>query len=128
MQKHGLLEKLLPNPSARGKYYERLAKRYLRKQGLRHFQENVSSRFGEIDLIARDGETLVFIEVRYRQRVSHGSAVATVTTKKQQKIRLTAQHFLQKNGLTNRMPCRFDVIGITGSHDEPVFQWIKNAF
>jgi len=111
-----------------GRYYEQKAKEYLLKQGLSDFRENFHSRFGEIDLIAKDDDTLVFIEVRYRQYVDHGSALATVTRKKQQKIRMTAQHFLQKNGLTNRMPCRFDVLGMTGQHDKLCIQWIRNAF
>jgi len=79
-----------------GRYYEQKAKEYLLKQVLSDFRENFHSRFGEIDLIAKDDDTLVFIEVRYRQYVDHGSALATVTRKNNKKIRMTAQHFLQK--------------------------------
>lgn len=114
--------------NSKGGYFEARARRFLEQQGLRDFRPNYHSRHGEIDLIARDGDVLVFVEVRYRQAMEHGSPLATVTFRKQQKIRRTAQHFLQKNGLTNRMPCRFDVVGISGSMDEPEFQWIKNAF
>lgn len=116
------------NRQQKGRYFEDKARRFLQKQGLKDFQANYSSRYGEIDMIARDGNTLVFIEVRYRESSSHGSALATVNFHKQHKIRLTAQHFLQKNGLTNRMPCRFDVVGITGNESKLDFQWIKNAF
>lgn len=121
-----------------GKYYEAKARDYLRKQGLKEFQFNFHSRYGEIDLIATDKDTLVFIEVRYRKNQDHGGALATVNIHKQKKIIKTAQHFLQKKGLTNKIPCRFDVIGITGkvtdraysmeSIDNLEFQWIKNAF
>jgi len=112
----------------KGRYYEALARDFLKSRGLKDFRFNIRSRFGEIDLVARDGETLVFVEVRYRQGNSHGSAVATVNLRKQQKIRKTAQYFLQKNGLTNRMPCRFDVIGIMDYAGKAEFNWIKNAF
>lgn len=123
---------------SKGRFYEARAKDYLKKQGLREFQFNYHSRYGEIDLIAKDRETLVFIEVRYRKKQKHGSAAATVNFHKQQKLIKTAQHYLQKNGLTNQVPCRFDVIGITGNVSESTFsmkykdnlefQWIKNAF
>lgn len=112
----------------RGRSFEAQAKAFLKQQGLKAFHMNFTSRCGEIDIIARDGETLVFVEVRYRKNQDHGSAVATVDFHKQQKIIRTAQHFLQKNGLTNKMPCRFDVVGITGSGNSLEFQWIKNAF
>lgn len=123
---------------SKGKYYEGKARDYLKSQGLKEFQFNFHSRYGEIDLIATDKDTLVFIEVRYRKNQDHGRAAATVNIHKQKKIIKTAQHFLQKKGLTNKIPCRFDVIGITGkdtdsayngeSKDNLEFQWIKNAF
>ena len=111
-----------------GKFYELKAREYLKRRGLKDFLPNYHSRFGEIDLIARDGDVLVFIEVRYRKNQSYGSAAASVEFYKQKKIIRTVQHFLQKKGLNNRMPCRFDVIGITGSDEKLEFQWIKNAF
>jgi len=114
--------------TGKGKQFEVLARQFLRKQGLKQFQLNFHSRFGEIDLIALDADVLVFIEVRYRKNTDHGAAAATVNFHKQQKIIRTAQHYLQKSGLTNKMPCRFDVIGISGSVDALEIQWIKNAF
>lgn len=112
----------------KGRYYESLARKFLQARGFRDFTFNVRSRFGEIDLVARDGDVLVFVEVRYRQCSSHGSPMATVDYRKQRKIIKTAQYFLQKNGLTNRMPCRFDVVGITENAGKHEFHWIKNAF
>ena len=112
----------------RGKQFERLAGQHLQQRGLSLLATNYHTRFGEIDIIARDGDCLVFVEVRFRADVSHGSPVATVTPAKQEKIRRTALNFLQKHGLTNKMPSRFDVVGITGSLKVPSFRWIKNAF
>ena len=112
----------------KGAYFEVLARDFLAAQGLTDFRSNYLCRCGEIDLIARDGECLVFVEVRYRQASAHGSPVATVTRSKQQKIRRAAQLFLQKHGLTNRMPCRFDVVGINDGAGGPEIRWIKNAF
>ena len=114
--------------TGKGRQFEVLARKFLGRQGLKQFQLNFHSRFGEIDLIARDADILVFIEVRYRKNTDHGDAAATVNFHKQQKIIRTARHYLQKNGLTNKMPCRFDVIGISGSVDALDIQWIKNAF
>ena len=113
---------------AKGGFYEALAGDFLSRQGLKKIRYNYRARFGEIDLIAEDGEVLVFVEVRYRQDAGHGSPAATVDFRKQRKIIRTAQYFLQKYGLTNRMPCRFDVIGITGKPGATEIQWIKNAF
>jgi len=124
--KSGLSRHLIT--TGKGKQFEVLARQFLRKQGLKQFQLNFHSRFGEIDLIALDADVLVFIEVRYRKNTDHGAAAATVNFHKQQKIIRTAQHYLQKSGLTNKMPCRFDVIGISGSVDALEIQWIKNAF
>lgn len=112
----------------KGRAGEALAHQFLQARGLRDFRFNVRSRFGEIDLVARDGDTLVFVEVRYRRNASHGSPVATVDIHKQRKIIKTARFYLQKHGLTNRMPCRFDVVGITENAGQPEFLWIKNAF
>ena len=112
----------------KGRFYETRAMRFLKRQGFRDFQTNFHSRHGEIDLIARHGEVLVFIEVRYRESSDHGSPLATVDYSKQRKIRLAARHFLQKNGLTDRIPCRFDVIGITGGDGNLEYHWIRNAF
>lgn len=112
----------------RGQQFERLAGKHLQQHGLSLVATNIHSRYGEIDIIARDGDCLVFVEVRFRAGTSHGSPAATVTPAKQEKIRRTALHFLQKHGLTNRMPTRFDVVGITGSLEQPLIRWIKNAF
>lgn len=112
----------------KGRHYEHLAREFLRRQGLTDFRCNVRSRYGEIDLVARDGDVMVFIEVRYRTRAGHGSPAATVTPAKQKKIITTARYFLQKHGLTNKVACRFDVVGISGSGSQLAYRWIRNAF
>jgi putative endonuclease len=70
-------------------------------------------------------ETLVFVEVRYRQSSHFGSAAESVTVSKQRKLLLTAKHYLQKSGMDR--PCRFDVVGIGGKKQTEI-EWIQNAF
>jgi putative endonuclease len=100
----------------------------LRKAGLRLVLKNFQCRMGEIDLIMWDGDTLVFVEVRYRQDKSHGSAIETITQQKQRKILRTARLYLQQQALYDKVPCRIDVVGLTGNPGKPDFDWIKNAF
>ncbi|WP_323845070.1 YraN family protein [Microbulbifer magnicolonia] len=107
-----------------GARMEEAAARYLQAAGLTVIARNYRSRRGEIDLIANDGDTLVFAEVRYRSNNRFGTAGATVDRRKQQKLLATAQSYLLQNKLD--CPCRFDVIAIEG--DVQNIQWIKNAF
>lgn len=121
---------LLSDKRAFGRTQEANAVRYLRAQGLTLLCSNFHSRYGEIDLVMADGDTLVFVEVRFRRSELYGGALATVTQPKQRKIRLTAAHYLQSRPQYEACPCRFDVIGIglgTAS-DKPSIDWIKNAF
>lgn len=106
-----------------GKEAEQRAAEILRGHGLREVCRNYLCRGGEIDLIMRDGEQLVFVEVRYRSRSDYGSAAESVNRKKQQRLTLAALHYLQKSGHTG--PCRFDVLAIDGKQ-EP--HWLKDAF
>ncbi len=105
-----------------GNRAEQLALRYLLKQGLKHLESNFRSRYGEIDLIMLDQETLVFIEVRYRKQSFHGGAAASVDRHKQQKLLKTGLSYLQKH--TPEAVCRFDVIAI---EEKGKLQWIRNA-
>ena len=90
---------------------EELAGRFLEKSGYRIVARNFRCRLGEIDIIARDGETLVFIEVKTRTGAAFGSPAAAVTMKKQRQIGRAAQWYLAENGLFET-PARFDVIAI----------------
>ena len=108
----------------KGSEAETLARRYLEQHGLHTVEQNVHSRFGEIDLIMREETTLLFVEVRYRSSQQFGGAVASIDRKKQQRLIATAQHYLQRN--PHQGPCRFDVIAIS---DAPItIEWLKNAF
>jgi putative endonuclease len=103
---------------------EQLVCRYLQAKGLQLIQRNFFSRYGEIDLIMRDNDTLVFVEVRYRKNRQYGGAAASVTHAKQQRIIKTALHFQQKNASDNAM--RFDVVAVEGNIAK--IEWIQNAF
>lgn len=106
-----------------GKEAEQLAAQHLQRQGLREVCRNYHCRGGEIDLIMRDGEQLVFVEVRYRSRSRFGGAAESVNAGKQQRLTLAAQHYLQKTAFKG--PCRFDVVAIDG--DAPP-KWLQDAF
>ena len=101
--------------------------RWLEKQGFGIEVRNYHSRFGEIDIIARNSQYIVFVEVKTRESGSMVSAVEAVTMNKQRKILLTAQLYLQKS------PCalqpRFDVAAVTTQHGDPMgLQYFANAF
>ena len=94
-----------------GSYYEEMAKDYLIKQGYDILYNNFRSRFGEIDIIARDDAYIVFIEVKYRKNTTYGYPREAVTFAKQKRIyRLAAYYMLKRYG--KEVKCRFDVIEI----------------
>lgn len=104
---------------------ERKAQQYLQGQGLKFVQRNFRVKGGEIDLIMRDVDTLVFVEVRYRRSSEYGSAKASITQSKQWRVRKAATLYLQRH--YKQLPtCRFDAVCIDG--DKPQIQWIKSAF
>lgn len=115
--------------SRKGAHYEAEALTFLQEQGLTLVQANYRCKLGEIDLVMQDSLGLVFVEVRYRQQSSHGSAIATVDYHKQRKIRNAARQFLLFHRLHERVSCRFDVIGLDHkTAGKPSIHWIKNAF
>lgn len=107
-----------------GKDAEQLACEFLQQNGLLLICRNYCCRLGEIDLIMQDDETLVMVEVRYRNSDKYGSALESVTRKKQQRIISAAQTYLSEEKIYNS-PIRFDVIAISGNNP---LQWITNAF
>jgi len=111
-----------------GAQWERTAESFLRSHGLKLLQRNFSSRFGEIDLIMEDEETVVFIEVKYRAQSRHGSGAEAVTFQKQARISRTAAWFLAKNPHRAEQFCRFDVISIDPLKTDQGINWIKDAF
>lgn len=121
----------------KGQLTERLAAEFLKKQGIIIIDQNYTCRGGEIDLIGNDNSTYLFIEVRFRKHLQYGSPLESVDGKKQKKIITAATHYLQKHRLTDRVNCRFDVIGLTlkRTSTQPStaigdyqIDWVKQAF
>lgn len=108
-----------------GAQAEQWAAQYLQQQGLKLIAQNYRSRFGEIDLIMRDGAALVFIEVRLRRNADFGGAAASIDAHKQQRIIRTAQQYLA--GLAHTPPCRFDAVLLDDVQGHNM-QWLRNAF
>ncbi|MFO7648099.1 MULTISPECIES: YraN family protein [Halomonas] len=111
---------------ARGEAIERHAAAWLVERGLVLEAVNQHAKGGEIDLVMRDGEVLVFVEVRHRADTRHGHPLETVTPAKQRRLIRAARFYLQRNGLS--CPCRFDVLAVTGHPPALEFEWVDNAF
>jgi putative endonuclease len=111
-----------------GAQWEKTAESFLCSQGLKLLQRNFSSRFGEIDLIMEDGNTVVFVEVKYRHSSQHGSGAEAVTFHKQGRISRTAAWYLAKNPHKAEQICRFDVISMNPQKTDKGINWIKSAF
>ncbi len=94
---------------------------YLKQAGLKLVQKNFSCKGGELDLIMRDGKTLVFVEVRKRASMQFGGAIASITPVKQRKMQHAAQVFLLQ--FKQQPPCRFDVIAIEAG----TIHWLQNV-
>ncbi|RMG57313.1 MAG: YraN family protein [Gammaproteobacteria bacterium] len=105
-----------------GQAAERRARAHLERHGLRCEAVNWHCRHGELDLVMRDGDTIVFVEVRYRSRAAYGGAAASIDPRKQQKLLRAARHYLA--GLGTQPPARFDVVAIEGDR----LHWIVDAF
>ncbi len=106
---------------------ESVARVFLERKGLRFVERNFRSRFGEIDLIMRDGEVLVFVEVRHRRSSRFGTAAETVDRRKQHKLIRTAEYYLHRHPALAERPCRFDVIA-TSTPEGQIDRWIQEAF
>ena len=116
------------NENNKGFDAEKLAVTYLANLGLKLVARNYHCRFGELDLIMKEANTLVFIEVRLRSNAKFGSAGASITPQKQQKLIAVAQHFLQQHGQAHGNPaCRFDAI-LMDKADLQHIEWVRNAF
>ncbi len=106
---------------------ENLARDFLKEKGFKILEENYRTRWGELDLIARDGETLVFVEVKTRSQKRFGSPLEAVTEDKRRRIIRMARTYLLEKGLQDPA-ARFDVIGIDLAEGAPRIDWIPNAF
>ena len=107
---------------------ERLAAKTLKAKGYRILARNCRSRWGEIDLIAMDGNTIVFVEVKTRSEQTQGRPEEAVTATKQKQISRAAAAWLQRNRL-NHHHCRFDVIAIVWrTGEDPLIDHFQSAF
>ena len=113
----------MPGKRYNGTEAELDAQHYLQTQGLQPLTRNHRCRGGEIDLVMRHADALVFVEVRLRRNPAYGGALASVDRRKQQRLVRAAQHYLQHNPWPG--PCRFDVVGIDAAGH---YSWIRNAF
>ena len=103
---------------------ELIAARYLEQRGLKLLTQNYRCPFGEIDLVMRDKDVLVFVEVRLRRNTSFGGAAFSITEAKRARISRTAEHYLQRHG---NVACRFDVI-LMREVEANTVEWLVNAF
>lgn len=110
-----------------GKTGETIAARYLKKNGYRILSQNYRNTFGEIDIIAKEKDTLVFVEVKSRTSGHFGSPKDAVTPKKQRQISKVALAYLKTTD-QGRAKARFDVVTVTADAPKPAVDIIKNAF
>jgi len=115
------------NTRQHGETAERFAQHWLESRGLTCIETNYHCRFGEIDLVMRDHNTVVFVEVRLRKHRDYGGAAASVDSRKQRKLRLAAEHYIATRGLSARQVCRIDVIALQTAADGWDVDWLENA-
>jgi putative endonuclease len=108
----------------RGVPAEGLAAAFLEREGLRIVERNYRCRFGEIDLVARSGPVLVFVEVRARSSEAFGGAAGSITGTKRRRLVAAARHYLARHRVDRA--CRFDVVLVRGR--EGAIEWLADAF
>lgn len=109
--------------SAPGRWAEDAALDFLRRKGMKLLQRNYRCRFGEIDLVMRDGQATVFVEVRMRASGAFGGAIESITAAKRASLMAAARHYMSAHA---RIPeCRFDAVLLNG---DGRLDWLKNAF
>ncbi|MGC3872063.1 YraN family protein [Halomonas sp. GXIMD04776] len=111
---------------SRGEAIEGVTADWLEARGLSLVARNQHAKGGEIDLIMRDGDTLVFVEVRHRADTRHGHPLETVNLAKQRRLIRAARFYLLRNRLS--CACRFDVVGVIGTAPQLEFTWVRAAF
>ena len=117
----------LPHHRARGAAAEDAAETYLRGLGYKIVARNVTTHVGELDLIALDGDTLCFVEIKARTRQDFGQAIEAVGPRKRKRIARAASLFLAKN--RSKRACRFDVLGLDRVEDGSWrITYVKDAF
>ena len=110
-----------------GEKGEAIAVRQLKKNGYKILETNYLTRLGEIDIIAKDKNTIVFVEVKSRRSVQFGNPKQAVTLQKQKKISMVALYYLKTTDQSTAK-ARFDVVTVISNRDKPQVDIIKNAF
>lgn len=118
---------MMTEPQQFGRDSEALAARYLAEKGYEILEQNYRSPRGEIDIIAKEGDTIVFVEVKSGRSSHFGHPKGYVTCQKQKKISMTALHWLKASG-QSRAKARFDVIAVCSKKNNTVIELIRNAF
>jgi putative endonuclease len=111
----------LSGKQRQGQLWERQALDHLERHGLTLIEANFRCKLGEIDLIMRDADAIVFVEVRQRAGKAHGGAAASITRAKIRRLVRAAQLYLMR--FPRMPPCRFDVVAIDGQ----TLAWLRNA-
>ena len=115
-----------PHTRAKGRVGEDRAVSWLRRQGYRIIARNVENAGGELDVVARDGDTLCFVEIKARSNPSFGGAVAAVDRDKRRRLVKAARAYLTRHPWEG--PCRFDVVAVDLSEDGQEITLYRNAF
>ena len=118
------VKRMKQNNRAVGTAYEQIAGRFLEKKGFQILEYNYRCRAGEIDLIAREGGYLVFVEVKYRRTADQGDPEEAVDQRKRRRIGQAAAYYLYLHGLPENTLCRFDVVALIPGK----YRICKNAF
>ena len=111
-----------------GNQAEDFAADYLISKGLVLLDRNVNFKVGEIDLIMRDKDAIVFVEVRRRKRHGFGGAIGSITATKQKRLTKAALAYLQRHKLLDKVSCRFDLFAVEEAKGKFESKWIKNIF
>ena len=118
----------LGKPGVIGRDAEGIAERFLSRRGLMLVSRNYRCRRGEIDLVMRDTDVLVFVEVRRRSTRAFGGGLDSVDARKRARLVAAAEHYLMVNRIGDDRPCRFDVVAIDGPSSSATIDWIRSAF
>lgn len=121
------MEPQTPSAVEVGRAIEEQVCAYLRGRGLSLITRNYRCRQGELDLIMRDNDTVVFVEVRFRRNRRFGGGAESVDRRKRVRLVAAGQHYLQAHPKEARHPCRFDVVAVTAHNGDFEIDWIRNA-
>lgn len=119
------------NTTQVGAWAEEIAWQHIQQHGWQLIERNFFCKGGELDIVARKGNSLAFVEVKYRKRHTMGGAISSLSTAKQRHLIHSAKVFLQRYPSLANLDCRFDLIAISGSdgpHSQVQIQWLDNAF